>query len=300
VRGVNVLEGSTSENQRRPCPRSARSPNPESAHDDRATRPPDRSVRLCRVTAGTTSGRRSQFPRDWAQFRFGTTIALLNVMANTAARARRTVWSNYLCIVACAAWMQWGCGGVAHDPGTSAGAAGTGGTGGTGTGGAGAGGTGTGGTGTVGGSANVGGSGGAMLPGCYSPTQNLPTAYQPGAKGCACNSTTDAAVCAQGVALICTNDVWTAVQDGPCAPTVPADKPCGGWAGDTCSASEYCAYQAGAYCGGTDAQATCRPRPQACAADYAPVCGCDQKTYPNACDAARAGTGVYAVGNCVL
>jgi hypothetical protein len=70
--------------------------------------------------------------------------------------------------------------------------------------------------------------------------------------------------------------------------------------GNRCSASEYCAYVPGELCGAADATATCMQRPTACDDNYAPVCGCDQQTYPNACDAAMAmqGQGVASNGIC--
>jgi len=77
------------------------------------------------------------------------------------------------------------------------------------------------------------------------------------------------------------------------------EKWCGGFAEDTCSATEYCSYEAGQYCGAADASAVCKPRPQACAQMIAPVCGCDHKNYSSACHAALAGVGVLDQGECL-
>lgn len=99
----------------------------------------------------------------------------------------------------------------------------------------------------------------------------------------------------------CMNGQWACTARA-CPPPPPVDAGvsvgCGGWLGDTCTATEYCAYEPGQYCGGADASSVCKPRPQACDTLYDPVCGCDQKDYGNACEAAMAGTGVYTKGMC--
>jgi Kazal-type serine protease inhibitor domain len=56
---------------------------------------------------------------------------------------------------------------------------------------------------------------------CYSPTSHLELAYDDDAIGCACRASDDA-ICIDGVALICTDGRWQAVEDGPCQPEPPA------------------------------------------------------------------------------
>jgi hypothetical protein len=42
----------------------------------------------------------------------------------------------------------------------------------------------------------------------------------------------------------------------------------------------------------------CSKRPQDCREVWLPVCGCDDVTYGNACEAARAGQSVQQKGRC--
>lgn len=51
-------------------------------------------------------------------------------------------------------------------------------------------------------------------------------------------------------------------------------------------------------CGAADAMGTCKPKPEVCADVFAPVCGCDGKTYRNACSASSAGSSVAKNGEC--
>ena len=64
----------------------------------------------------------------------------------------------------------------------------------------------------------------------------------------------------------------------------PTDTPCGENA--QCGENEFCEKAIGS-CGSTG---TCKARPSACGEIYAPVCGCDQKTYGNPCSACFGGS----------
>ncbi len=72
---------------------------------------------------------------------------------------------------------------------------------------------------------------------------------------------------------------------------------CGGFAGATCSADEFCDFAADT-CGVADEQGRCRARPDACDDQFEPVCGCDGVIHANACDANAAGTDVSSLGSC--
>ena len=72
---------------------------------------------------------------------------------------------------------------------------------------------------------------------------------------------------------------------------------CGGAAGLTCGADEYCNYGDNS-CGATDSTGICTPRPMACDDIYQPTCGCDGTVYSNECDANVVGQDASGLGGC--
>lgn len=83
-------------------------------------------------------------------------------------------------------------------------------------------------------------------------------------------------------------------------PEEPA-QPCGGLSGETCADGSFCDYagdETSSTCGAADEQGTCVEMPDVCAEILSPVCGCDNRTYDNACSANSAGVSVQSTGRC--
>lgn len=73
---------------------------------------------------------------------------------------------------------------------------------------------------------------------------------------------------------------------------------CGGLLGLQCAEGEFCNFAPDAFCGAADATGICEPIPEACIEIFAPVCGCDDRTYGNECEAHAAGVSVVSEGPC--
>lgn len=73
--------------------------------------------------------------------------------------------------------------------------------------------------------------------------------------------------------------------------------PCAGIAGLPCEAGQFCRFEQGD-CLIADAAGVCTVVPQVCTEEFQPVCGCDAKTYSNACFAEMAGASVMFDGPC--
>jgi hypothetical protein len=65
-----------------------------------------------------------------------------------------------------------------------------------------------------------------------------------------------------------------------------------------CRADELCSFSLGDGCGQTGSTGFCQARPVVCAGTFDPVCGCDGRSYENACSALSSGISIAQRGLC--
>ncbi len=123
---------------------------------------------------------------------------------------------------------------------------------------------------------------------CHAIPQVCTRDYRP---VCGCNGQTYGNACSAHAAGI------SVASNGACAPAAGGEgATCGGLRGLQCNDGLFCNF--GAHCGAGDQTGTCGRRPEVCTQQYQPVCGCDGRTYGNACSAASHGISVVSTGEC--
>jgi hypothetical protein len=106
---------------------------------------------------------------------------------------------------------------------------------------------------------------------------------------CGCDDKTYGNACTAAAASV------SVLHTGECQAAEPI---CGGLIGARCAMNEFCDFPSGAMCGAADQTGVCRARPDVCTLESKPVCGCDDKTYGNVCEAHMAGVSVLHDGGC--
>jgi hypothetical protein len=109
---------------------------------------------------------------------------------------------------------------------------------------------------------------------------------------CGCDDQTYSSACSANLAGI------SVASLGECAPSTGGSTTCGGLLGEQCADGEFCSFAPDAACGAADQTGSCEAIPEVCTDQFAPVCGCDGETYPNACSANASGVSVASEGEC--
>jgi hypothetical protein len=107
---------------------------------------------------------------------------------------------------------------------------------------------------------------------------------------CGCDDRTYANACTANAAGV------SVASEGECEDV--SGRACGGLQGLACGEGEFCNFAPDALCGAADQTGTCTPIPEGCTLQFDPVCGCDDRTYGNACAANAEGVSVASRGEC--